>query len=76
MWPLSRRVVKKEPESMERAQAALARAEQAEQESTEALHNAKALANEAVPVMRDLRAQRDANHFAYDIYRAMLNGGK
>jgi len=76
MWPFTRHEVKKEPESMKRAQAALEQAEAAEQESTEALDRARKLASEAVPVMRDLAAQRKANHFALDIYRAMLNGGK
>lgn len=62
--------------SADRAQAALERADEAVQESTEALQRAKELSQEATPVMRDLAKQRQANHFALDIYRAMLNGGK
>jgi len=61
---------------MERAKKALARAEAAEQDSTEALDRARMLAKQAKPVMQDLAAQRKANHFALDIYRAMLDGGK
>ena len=61
---------------MERAEAALARAEAALEDSTEALERAKQLASETAPVMRDLREQRKHNHFAFDIYQAMLNGGK
>jgi hypothetical protein len=38
------------------------------------LETAEELAEQAKPVMHDLRAQREANHFAWDIYRAMLDG--
>lgn len=76
MRPWKRPKVKKEPVSAARAEEALAHAEKAEKESEEALNRAKQLAKQAKPVMRDLAKQRQANHFALDIYQAMLNGGK
>lgn len=76
MWPFRRHEVKKEPMSAEAAQAALQRASAAEEESTEALVRAKLLSKQTKPVMHDLAAQRNSNHFGLDIYRAMLNGGR
>jgi Tfp pilus assembly protein PilX len=76
MWLFRRHEVKKEPMSTEAAEAALERAEAAVQDSTEALERAKTLAAETKPVMEDLRRQRRYNHFALDIYKAMLSDGK
>lgn len=65
--------VKKQPvvsvEDKAKADAALRRANQK-------LKRAERLAAEVKPVMHDLEEQRKANHFALDIYRAMLDGGQ
>lgn len=65
--------VKREPvvsaTDQAKAKAALRRAESK-------LKRAERLAEEVKPVMHDLEAQREANHFALDIYRAMLDGGE
>jgi len=50
------------------------KAEEALERAEQKLEAAEELAAEAKPVMRDLKAQREANHFALDIYRAMLGG--
>lgn len=67
------RRVKKQPVVSEadkaKANAALRRAQKK-------LETAERLAAEVKPVMHDLEEQRAANHFALDIYRAMLDGGK
>jgi ferric-dicitrate binding protein FerR (iron transport regulator) len=59
-----------------RAQAALERATAAKKDSEEALVQAQRLAQEVKPVMKDLAAQRRANHIAFDLYLAMLHGSK
>jgi len=67
------RRVKKKPvvsaADQAKANAALKRAD-------EKLQRAERLADEVKPVMHDLEVQREANHFALDIYRAMLDGGR
>jgi len=52
------------------------KANQALKRAGEKLKRAERLAEEVKPVMLDLERQREANHFALDIYRAMLDGGK
>lgn len=67
------RRVKKQPVVSKADQA---KADAALKRAQKKLETAEELAAEVAPVMRDLEAQREANHFALDIYRAMLDGGK
>lgn len=64
--------IKKKPPVVSKADQA--KADAALKRAAKKLETAEDLAKKVKPVMHDLQAQREANHFALDIYRAMLDG--